>query len=316
MSRKHLSIIECAKIETLRKEGYSFREIGLELCRHHSSIARELKRVKCGISYRAECAQLDYKTKRLRSKPHGKRSESNVKLIVEKLQLTWSPEQISNTVMLGKVCHKTIYNWIKADKIPGASYENLRRKGLKRKCRNLAHYSRGTPIRKCPKEVFLRATVGHWELDTVVSGREIGACLAAFIERKTRFFRVVKMPDRTAPSMKAAIQTVRNSLPKQAFLTATTDRGGEFACYDEVQNEMGIDVYFADPYCPHQRGSNEYANGLLREFYPKKMKLENVEQSEIDKYVDLINNRPRKCLNWISLKDMFLQELSRLTLQS
>ena len=239
-----------------------------------------------------------------------------VQLIVEKLRATWSPEQISNTAARGKVCYKTICNWLDSGKLPGATCMNLRRKGRKRSCRNLPHYSRVTPISRRPEEAHSRKTFGHWEVDAVVSCKERGACFATFIERKTRLYKAVKMQDKTAASMKAAMEEFCNSLPGRAFLTATADRGGEFARCDEVQNELGINLYFADPQCPHQRGSNEYANGLLREFYPKGMRLENGEQTEVDKCVSLINKRPRKCLNWKSDEAMFLQEVSQLTLQS
>ena len=110
MSYKHIDIIERSKIEILNNNGYSSREIGLEIGRHHGSIVRELRRVSESVPYTAAAAQLDYEQKRLNSKAIGKNTESAVKIISEKLQLTWSPEQISNTVMLGKVCHKTIYN--------------------------------------------------------------------------------------------------------------------------------------------------------------------------------------------------------------
>ena len=78
------------------------------------------------------------------------------------------------------------------------------------------------------------------------------------------------MPDRTADSMESAIKLLHGMFPNGTFKTATTDRGGEFACFDAIKKDLGLTLYFADPYCPHQRGSNEYSNGLLREFYPKK----------------------------------------------
>ncbi|PAD40192.1 IS30 family transposase, partial [Bacillus sp. 7520-S] len=78
----------------------------------------------------------------------------------------------------------------------------------------------------------------------------------------------IPMPDRTAASMEAAIRKVETSLPKNAFQTATVDRGKEFACYGPIEKSGAISFYFADPYSSWQRGSNENGNGLLREFYP------------------------------------------------
>jgi len=101
--------------------------------------------------------------------------------------------------------------------------------------------------------------------------------------------------------MEATIKQVYNSLPSKAFVTATTDRGGgEFACFAKIGTELQVKLYFADPYCSHQRGSNEHGNGLLREFYPKGTNLGGVSHEELKHSLDLINNRPRKCIGWIS----------------
>ena len=146
----------------------------------------------------------------------------------------------------------------------------------------------------------------------MVSGKTKGACFATFIERKTRLYIVVKMPDRTSDSMEAAIRQVYNSLPSKAFVTATTDRGGEFACFKKIETDLQVKLYFADPYCSHQRGSNEYGNGLLREFYPKGTNLGYVSVEDLELSLSLINNRHRTCLHWISPVQAFYAELSHL----
>ena len=236
-------------------------------------------------------------------------------MLKEKITATWSPEQIAHTVTFGRLSFKTIYRWIYENRIDGITMTNLRRKGKKRTCNNLVLYSRGTSIRKRPKEVYSRKTFGHWELDTIVSGKTKGGCFATFIERKTRLYTAVKMPNRMAGSMETAIKQVHSLLPNpgKTFITATTDRGGELACFENIQNDLGVKVYFADPYCSHQRGSNEYGNGLLREFYPKSTNLANVSVNELNHLLILINNRPRKCLGWISPVQAFAKEVSLLT---
>lgn len=311
MSHHHFTTFERGKIEELKKLGYSSRKIASKLCCHHSSIARELKRFPDSCAYKAETAQSDYRIKRRNSKPHGKWSGELCAAVSEKLKATWSPEQISHTVTAGKLSFKTIYNWLYNGRLNGLTAVVLRRKGKKRCCNNLAHYARGTPIRKRPKEVYTRKTFGHWELDTVVSPRGVKGCFATFVERKTRFYTAVPIPDRTSDSMEAAIKLVHGLFPKGTFKTATTDRGGEFACYDAIQRDLSLTLYFADPYCSHQRGSNEYGNGLLREFFPKGTNLSNVSSHSLNRSLALINNRPRKCLNWSSPAHSFLHELSR-----
>jgi len=308
----HISICERAKIEALVKLGFSARSIAKRINRHHSSVSRELKRLSAIPQYKAETAQADYETKRINSRPKGKFSSRLGCLLKEKIEQTWSPEQISETVTKGTLCFKTIYRWVYDGKIDGVTAVRLRRKGKKRTCKNLVLYSKGTPIRKRPKEVYKRKTFGHWELDTVVSGKTKGACFATFIERKTRMYTAVKMPDRTAGSMETAIKQVYNSLPKKAFITATTDRGGEFACFQKIESDLQIKLYFADPYCSHQRGSNEYGNGLLREFFPKGTDLGSISDEQLSHVLSLINNRPRKCLEWISPMQAFYTELAHL----
>lgn len=312
MSYHHISICERGKIEALYKSGLSSREIGVRISRHHSSVARELKRLGHAATYNAESAQAAYASKRKNSSPYGKWNEDICELLKVKLAATWSPEQIANTITRGKISFKTIYNWLYRGKIEGLSVEVLRRKGKKRSCKNLNFFSHGTSIRKRPKDVYSRKNFGHWELDTVVSGKGKGGCFATFIERKTRLYMAIKMPDRTASSMEKAIKHLYTVLPENAFLTATTDRGGEFACFDNIKRDLGLNLYFADPYCPHQRGSNEYGNGLLREFFPKKTDLGSITQHELTQSLFLINSRPRKCLGWISPIQAFLHELSHL----
>ena len=319
-SYHHFTISERAKLEELSKLGFSTRAIGKLINKHHSSVARELARFSSNEPHGAEIAHSDYAIKRANSKPiskySGEHGKELCKIVKDKILATWSPEQIANTVTLGKLSFKTIYRWIYDGRIDGVTMLNLRRKGKRRTCNNLVLYSRGTPIRKRPKEVYSRKTFGHWELDTVVSGKTktSGGCFATFIERKTRFYTAIKMPDRTASSMETAIKQVYNSLPNppQSFVTATTDRGGEFACFERIEKDLQIKLYFADPYCSHQRGSNEYGNGLLREFYPKGTNLSVVDECQLASSLALINNRPRKCLGWISPVQAFEREVSQL----
>ena len=173
----------------------------------------------------------------------------------------------------------------------------LRRKGKTRQPKETRGTFRiGTSIAKRPKEVRNRKTFGHWELDTVVSPRgQSKGCLATFLERKTRFYLAFKILDRTAKSMFSAIEQLCRLFPKEALKTFTSDRGKEFACYPLVEN-LGISFFFADAYSSWQRGNNENANGLLREYFPKKADLAAISDEALNKALYDINHRPRKCL--------------------
>ncbi len=120
------------------------------------------------------------------------------------------------------------------------------------------------------------------------------------------------MPDRTALSMEIAFGVAASQYPVRAFQTATADRGKEFACYTSLEAVHGVQVYFADPYSSWQRGSNENANGLLRESFPKGTDFAQITDEALENALDLINHRPRKCLGWRTAHESFSEELSHL----
>ena len=306
MSYHHLSTYERGRIEALHTFGCSNRKIALLLGQNRSSIGRELNRNAVTVPYQAERAEQNYRFRRKNTKPPGKFCASIGAVIEEKLAATWSPEQIANTVTLGKVSFKTIYNWLYAGKLHAVDLHQLRHKGKRRKAEKRGKFSMGIPISERPKEVKAREIFGHWELDSMVSSRgESKGCFATFVERKSRLYTAFKTPDRTAASMKEAITQLYQILPVGAFKTGTTDRGKEFACCKAVKDELDLTLYFADPYSSWQRGSNENSNGLLREFYPKKTNLKMVSQQELTHNLFLINSRPRKCLGWESPIQVF-----------
>jgi IS30 family transposase len=317
MGYTHLSITERSQLEILLRLGWSNRAIGKELGRHHSAIARERLRGGADGAYTAEHAQSAYLERRMSSRPVGRFTSELAQELEEKLEQTWSPEQIAEERrMSGKpfVCFKTIYRWLYTDRLAAGEVKVLRHKGKRRKpMETRGRFLVGKTISQRPKEIRKRESFGHWELDTVVSSRgNSRACAATFIERKTRLYVAVKMPDRTAHSMEVAFGVVASQYPQGTFQTATADRGKEFACYKQLETFHGVDVYFADPYSSWQRGSNENSNGLLREFFPKGHDFAEVTEEELAHAIHLINHRPRKCLGWISSHQSFMDEVSHL----
>lgn len=317
MSYSHLSIIERGQLEALHRLGWTAREIARVLKRHHSTIARELKRGGTEKPYAAQAAQAAYSQRRTTSVPNGKYTPELAEEIEDKLHDTWSPEQIAEkrrTQGKTTICFKTIYRWIYSGRLAQGKIHILRHKGKRSKPQETrGRFRIGKPIRQRPKEVRERKTFGHWELDTVVSSRgKSKACAATFVERKTRMYFALKMPDRTAYSMEVAFGVLASQYPSSAFLTATADRGKEFACYANLEHFHSVQVYFADPYSSWQRGSNENSNGLLREFFPKGHDFAAVTEEELAHAIKLINHRPRKCLGWKSAHEAFMEELSHL----
>ena len=228
--------------------------------------------------------------------------------INEKLQLTWSPEQIASTPCHLKIpSFKTIYRWIYEKYLVNGDVKVLRKKGNTRKRLGTAgRFTTGKSIRKRDKSVYNRKEFGHWEADTVVSGRgKTKACFATLAERKTRYYIAVKIPNRNGETMANAIIKVLSKLPKSAVKTITCDRGSEFADWRRIEKELNCDMYFADPYCAWQKGTNENLNGLLREFYPKGRDLSRVSEKTLEKNLALINARPKKVLDFKKPVDLF-----------
>ena len=310
MSYTHFTIRERSKIETLLELGFSIRRIAQKLGRAPSSVSRELKR---NPNYQCDNAQERYEKKKAKCGAKSKLTPEKKEKIQEKLNQTWSPEQIEGRLFQGKLSFKTIYRWIYSGFLH-VPLSVLRQKGKRQKPKETrGKFNIGTSISERPKEVRKRTTFGHWELDTVVSGRgQAKGCVATFLERKSRWYFALKMPNRSASSMEAAIRKLNNLLPEPAFQSFTTDRGKEFSCYPIIEEELKIPVYFADPYSSWQRGSNENSNGLLREFFPKKTNFDHVGQEELQSALYLINNRPRKCLGYQTPHEVFMGEVLHL----
>lgn len=315
MSYQHLTTFERARIETLLGNGFSINKIAKKLGRSPSTISRELRRnISQNGLYQSEIAHSSYEARRRKCIPKGKLNTTLITLIEEKLKQTWSPEQIVGRLLNGTLCFKTIYRWIYQGFLVNRDTDVLRHKGKRQKPQETrGRFNIGKSISKRPKEVRKRESFGHWELDSVVSGRgKSKGCLATFLERKTRWYIALFMPDRTSSSMENAIRTLHSLLPQGAIKTATVDRGKEFGCYQVIESELGFDIFFADPYSSWQRGSNENANGLLREFYPKATDLAKVKKDDLEHSLALINQRPRKCLGWQTAHEVFEKELLRL----
>lgn len=312
MSYKQLTTYDRGRIEVLINEGESLRSIAQKLNVSPSTISRELKRNHSAEGYLAEVAHKKYEKRKQQCGRKIKASPQIVKKVQDHLHKRWSPEQIAFGLFKGALSFKTIYRWIYA-KIVDFPETCLHHKGERRKQETRGRFNIGTSISKRPKEVRSRKTFGHWELDTVVSSRgKSKGCFATFAERKTRFYVAIKIPNRTKDSMSQAIQQICNFLPKEALQSFTVDRGKEFACYPFVEKTLDIPVYFADPYSSWQRGTNENSNGLLREFFPKKTNLAEVQDESLIESLELINHRPRKCLDWNSTHEAFMNEVLHL----
>lgn len=320
MSYQHLSIEERCCIREYYRQGLSYREIARSIGRNVSTVSREIRRNRSfqldRAYYYPHTAQKKYQLRRKFCHRGMFRDEKVVSYVTERLRETWSPEQIAGTPCEGMdvPSFKTIYRWIDKKYILNGSRKVLRRKGRKGALETRGKFNKGKSIRMRDPSVKDRKEAGHWELDTVVSGRgKSPACFATFLERKTRYYIACWIPNRTADVMEDAIVEVLSSFPRGMVKTLTCDRGTEFANWQSIEDRLGCDLYFADPYCAWQKGSNENSNGLLREFYPKGHSLARVSKATLKKNLALLNARPRKILGFKSPMELFESELLKLT---
>lgn len=314
MSYHHLNINERIVISQLHSSGISLREISHILNRNVSTISRELRRNsdKRSVHYSV--------TKYSPSKAQGKYIERKrrcgrkpiedtvvLNYIREKIELHWSPEQIAHREHLNMniPSTSTIYRIIHARRLGEITMKRLRRKGsFKRPAESRGKFNDGgRSIKKRGKAIYKRQELGHWEGDTVESGRydrkkKSKYCFVTLAERKSRYYIAIKVPNRTSSVVTPAIIKALSAFSSDLVKTITFDRGKEFSGYLEIEEALKCKTYFCDPYSAWQKGTNENSNGLLREFYPKGMDLSEVNEEELVNKLELLNNRPRKCLKY------------------
>ena len=317
MSYIHLTIEERTSIAHLHNQGVSLRQIAKAIGRNVSTIKRELDRNftpnKIGDrTYFPQSSQKRYERRKSEAHNIVQFPPEVIQIIEQRIKETWSPEQIAAYYKDdGFPCYKTIYKWINDGTIINGNKKLLRRKGRGGWYETRGKFNKGKSIRKRDKRIYKRADYGHWELDTVVSGLgKSKACFITLVERKSRFYKAIKSPNRHADIVARLIIDYLKQYPSELVKTITTDNGNEFADWKTIEKELNCEVYFCDTFCAWQKGSNENSNGLLREFFPKGYNLSRYTQAYIDKKVKLINNRPRKCNNWISPSKLMSEAIS------
>lgn len=308
---KKFTGVERSELQILHSKGYSARAIARALGRSPNTIAAELKRNSyVSGRYVATYAKQRAYVRRRYAKYQGKKIEENRELrhyIVTGLEAGRNPDEISGAMRQEKCPHyasKTaIYEWLYSaygqpycQYLPSRQYRPRQRKPATTE-RNLIPDR--LPVTERPLGATNRTRYGHWEGDTVVSGRRTGGktALAVFVERKTRLVAATLIPDLRPETFATA--AVRSLADKRA-LTLTLDNGIENRGHADITEANGAKAYFCDPYSSWQKGQVEHVNKLLRQYLPKGSDLSQFDQSFIDKVVDRLNNKPRRCLGYRS----------------
>jgi IS30 family transposase len=202
-----------------------------------------------------------------------------------------------------RVTHETIYRWVYRHSATGEPWhEQLRRRHRKRRRRWACRACRGQipgriGIEQRPAVVDRRSRFGDWEADPMQGAKGRGA-LATHVERKSRYLLIRKLTDQRARTFSLATIKAFGAIPGKLRKTLTCDNGKEFARFKHIKRRLNIDVYFANPYAAWERGTHENTNGLLPDFFPKGIDFNRVSLARIAKVQRMLNNRPRKCLNY------------------
>nr|WP_230988181.1 IS30 family transposase [Bathymodiolus japonicus methanotrophic gill symbiont] len=215
--------------------------------------------------------------------------------------------------------HETIYQHILADKKAGGElYKHLRHQNKTyRKRYGSAHNRTGIPNRvdidERPEEVNNRERIGDWEADTIIGKNHKGA-IVTLDERVSKLRLAFPLAGKKAQYVLDA--TILMLDPIKSFVkTITFDNGKEFTLHEKIAEALGCDTYFSTPYSSWERGQNENANGLLRQYFPKVMELIDVTIKEVFIAVDKLNSRPKKCLNYKTPYEVF-EELTGIDMKN
>jgi len=301
-----LTYEERIMLSTLKRQGLSVREIARQLGRHFSTIYRELNRNSCTHidgSYRPSKAERRTRARRSLSRRNLHYTKADFKIIRKLLQQKWSPEQIAGhirkkSLLHRHISHETIYRYLWQDKADGGTlWTHLRQSTKQRRKRYRAYDSRGRladkrHISERPPSVETRRYRGHWEIDTVM-GTGSTDCIVTIVERKSGFIQIGKLSDRSTKSLNKKVIRLIGRDPG-SFRTITADNGTEFHQYKKVEKRTGVKFYFATPHHSWERGSNENANGLVRQYLPKGTSMSKLTQVECNRIADKLNSRPRK----------------------
>ena len=317
---KHLTAEQRYTIFAMLQEEYLQNEIAKVIGVSKSTISRELKRNcdKRSGKYNNDLAHRKAQGRK-KGKPHAQVLTYKMRKRIRKLlKKGFSPEQIAGREQLeGRemVSHETIYRWIWEDKRRGGDlHKFLRRQGRKYAKRGSKNAGRGfipnrVDIDERPEIVEKKQRFGDLEIDTIIGKNHKGAILT-INDRVTGRVWIRKLQGKEAiPVAKVTAWALRKV--KKLIHTITADNGKEFAKHEEIAQKLKINFYFCKPYHSWERGANENTNGLIRQYIPKGTDFSGVTDKQIKRIENILNNRPRKRLGYLTPNEKFKQIINQ-----
>jgi IS30 family transposase len=315
MNYKQLAREQRYQIYALMRAGHNQSRIAVLVGCDKSTISRELRRnrgLKGYRPYQADELAFSRQCEAYRSRIAWQTWQQVERL----LRQEWSPEQIAGRLKLEKqptVSHECIYLYVYAEKRRGGTLHRHLRSQKKQRKRYGGYIRRGqipnrTSIDKRPKIVASKGRFGDWEADTIVGARHQGGILSA-VERKSKLTRLRKLATKGAAEMKD--NSIELLAPLAAKVhTITVDNGKEFCEHELIAAGLQARIYFAHPYASWERGLNENTNGLVRQYFPKKYDFARINDADVERVAELLNNRPRKTLGYRTPNEVFFKQRS------
>lgn len=322
MSCKHITPEQRNELSVLIQAGVKQKEIARILEKSEPAISKEIKRNSINGKYHARIAKEKTKSRRVIANQRFRKIDNNSWLrryIIKKLKLYWSPEQISGRLRIDypfdksrRIGKDSIYEFVYSERKDLVKYLRCKKgKYRRRKGTRIREKERERLKKKRidirPKIVEEKVRLGDWEGDTIVGADK--SHILTHVDRRSGLLLADKLERGLAGLTKQKVVERFSSISRNKKHTITYDNGATFSEYEMIERKTKIDVYFANPYHSWERGCNENCNGLLRQFFPKKSSFKKVTQKDIDKVVRLINNRPRKRLNYYTPREVFLEKV-------
>jgi IS30 family transposase len=322
MPGKRLTFEEREFIEAARRRKLSCREIGRELGRPHTTISREIERNRQAGNRAYRCVVAEFRARQRARRPKVFKLACHPRLarrVEELLARKWSPEQIA--VHLRRQHRDDPRWWVSPEAIYASLYvqgkgglkaELVEHLKLKRVARRHGNGPGQIPDRVHfslrPAEAKDRAVPGHWEGDLILGGRHSQVGMLA--ERSTRYCIFFALPDRSAETVRLALEQIIQTLPTHLKRSLTWDNGKEMAQHKAFTVATDVQVFFCDPGHPWQRGTAENTIGLARAYLPKGADFSQLTQADLDEFAVMMNERPRQTLGWRNPAETYAELLN------
>lgn len=322
MPYTHITSSQRNELSALLRTGAKQKDIATLLKKDRTTIWREKRRNrKKNQVYHAGIAKETTDQRQIAAHKKQRKIENNVWLrnyILTKIKKRWSPEQISGRLKrkwpneksrhIGKDSIYTyLYEWrkelVQYLRCQKGKYRRRYGTRIREKQREAGKKKR---IDERPEVIEKKGRIGDWEGDTIL-GKDKNHILT-HTERKSGLLLADKLDVVTAEETKRKTVARFKNIPTKKKYTVTYDNGSTFSEYELTEREAGMEIYFAYPYHSWERGCNENANGLLRQYFPKHMPFAEVEQEAIEWAVSEINHRPRKRLGYRTPHEVFYEK--------